>query len=268
MLQKHVAQNDHDQGQGNQTESKITPPTGTAVAIWSFLAISFLLWAFVPDYINSDSERVKLLVESVFSVALVIVVVSQTYINLRQARALDVQEGIFRQQTETMQKALRVETQPYLCIHSIELDHGTNSVYVEIENLGRLPADSIEIDIWWKFEVPPEVGDYKSTSFQESRKWGRKTELFRGNLRITSRFLLREWLSDVGMVILKSGSGLLTMEGLITYYDGFIPREPRRTHFAFEYRLTERRWYSRRIVSPEELDAESTNKQLPAQNPN
>lgn len=259
--------NNSDNNNRHEHRGEIPPiqrPTLAAICIWVFVFIAVLFWLFLRKQIPVQSEYIKTGIESMFSLALVIVVTVQTYINFRQAKALDIQEKIFRKQSEIMGHALRIQTQPYVCVHSITFDQTQYSIYLEVENLGTVPADSIQMDLWFKFEAPPDI----KLDHQEILKWGRKTELYRGNLRLSSRFRLDQWLNINQFTLITMGQALLTVEGLITFYDGFLPRAPRYTHFAFEYRMAAKRWFPRRILSPEELEAEKVKDQQAAQEPN
>jgi hypothetical protein len=263
MEQEHVGQSGSTDN-GNDTQSKRNKYNSIMISFWSFVLVAAGLVLIVPGYISDRSEAAKVVIESIFSLAIVIIVIGQTHINARQARALDVQEEIFHKQSEIMGHALRIQTQPYVCVHSITLDHSQYTIYIEVENLGTVPADSIQMDLWFKLERPPDL----NLAHQERLEWGRKTELYRGNLRLSSRFRLDTWLNTNQFTLITMGQALLTVEGLITFYDGFLPRDPRYTHVAFEYRLAQKRWFPRRIWSPEELEAEKAEDQLSAQNPN
>src|SRR4051812_25938042 len=91
MQQKQHADADGNNKQHEHQEDGIKPPSITAICIWAFVAFSFLIWPFLRDHIPDESEYVKVGVESMFSLALVILVAVQTALYLRQAKALDAQ---------------------------------------------------------------------------------------------------------------------------------------------------------------------------------
>jgi hypothetical protein len=200
-------------------------------------------------------------------VAQAIIYFSQRNLMARQWQAmLDALEQT-RQQTQIARVSLSISSQAYVCVHSIKLDLDKERIFIEVENLGRVPAHSIEVGVWLRLEIPPKL-KRKHAGFQNIYKWGRQTELFPGNLRIKVRIPLKLWLGGEDIALIKSGHGRLIAEGLITFYDGFLPREPKNTNFAYVYRLTEQEWFPQRILSPEELEEKKTKEKNTGQNPN
>lgn len=78
---------------GDEKQSQIT---GISIAIIVFLLGGFFLWLGIHSYIPDRTESNKLFVESMFSLALVIVVIIQAGIYFRQAKALDAQLELSR----------------------------------------------------------------------------------------------------------------------------------------------------------------------------
>lgn len=250
MQQQQNSQSNGDQdGDNQQLGDSVSPITRTAIAFWLFVFGAVALWVVIHDHVPDTTKSFEVFIASMFSLALVIVVIIQAGIYFRQAKALDAQQKI-------MSDSLRIGMQAYVCVHSIELDLVKDRIFVEIENLGKVPADSIEVSVWLKLELPPKLGR-KDAAYQNAYGWGRKTELYPGNLRITIRIPLNLWLGAEDVGLIKSGDGKLIAEGVITFYDRFLPREPKVTHFAFVYRLTEQKWFPQRILSPEELEKQN-----------
>jgi hypothetical protein len=150
--------------------------------------------------------------------------------------------------------SLRINAQAYVCVRDIQLDLVKDRIFIEVENLGRVPASSIEVEVWLEIRGLFELGIKSPAPFHNIYKYGEKTELFSGNLPINIRIPHDQWLKPDDIRHIKSGAGSLIAEGLITFYDGFLPREPKRTHFAFKYRLSDKKWFPQRIVSPGELE--------------
>ena len=94
---------------GNNEERKDAQPeikplwsvTGTSIAIWIFLIVLFFVWIFLPDYVPDRADRAQVFLESMFSLAIVIVVVVHAVMYYKQARAMDAQV----QQSERAVKA-------------------------------------------------------------------------------------------------------------------------------------------------------------------
>jgi len=218
-----------------------------------------------PYYIK-HSERIQIAINSLLLLVIfwqLIAVAIQAYIYQRQRKLMQRQWLAMRrsltqarEQTKIAGDTLRISTQAYVCVRDIKLDLVKDRIFIEVENLGRVPADSVEIHVWLRLEILPELG-LKNATHQEVFTFGRKTALFSGNLPINIRIPHAKWLSPDHVGYVKSGVALLIAEGLITFYDGFLPPEPKKTHFAFAYRLGDKKWLPQRILSPEELEAET-----------
>jgi hypothetical protein len=229
-------------------------------------------WAFIGLLLAAVAwpnlaERMKFFTSNLWILVTAFAVIAQVVIYRKQ---WSVMQNALRQtekQTTIAAIALEVGSQAYVCVHSIDLDLAKDRIYIEIENLGRVPADSVQVELWQKLEIPPKF-HRKDAAFQSLQGWGEKTGLFPGNLRISMRLPLDLWLGREDIALIKSGDAKLIVEGVITFYDGFLPRKPKDTHFAFEYRLTEKKWFPLRILSPEEEAELKAKKESEKRNPN
>lgn len=277
------------QRQNNQQLAHENPPRNWIMRNWKTVAsvsglsvaagtgVGLLSWA--SGAIDDIAVALNFFAQNTLSWLIFLAVIVQAVISSKQWRAMH--DGLDRTDTviekmqlqlDTMQDtleqtkrqadiagdALRISTQAYVCIRNIELDPTKDRIFIEVENLGRVPADNITIDVWLRMETPPEL-NLKTPTHQERFIFGEKTALFSGNLPINVRIDHEKWLNSVEVGHVKSGLGLLIAEGLITFYDGFLPREPKETHFAFAYRLGDKRWYPQRILSPHELKEHKAN---------
>jgi len=131
-------QNNRDGKQSNN--SPITPITGTLLSLTLYvLGVAILGW-LIHDYIPLG-ERGKLFTESVFSLAIVIVVIIQARIYFRQARALDAQ-------LEETRKATRYGQSAYITVKSIGLTKFNIGELIEAQvvfvNTGNTPAYQVD----------------------------------------------------------------------------------------------------------------------------
>lgn len=145
MQQHRGSDNDKDNGQRKESgldSGDIPPITGTAIAVWAFVIGGGFLWFFLHSYISETSEAIKLWVESIFSLALVIVVIIQALIYFRQAKALDKSLEIARESMVYAQRA-------YVSVTDVSLEGfpGGGVFHLKIENSGNTPAYDAEIFI-------------------------------------------------------------------------------------------------------------------------
>lgn len=114
--------------------------TGIAIAIWVFVLGFFLLRLYIYDHIPTDPERTKVLIESMFSLALGIVVAMQAAIYFRQAKALDAQLKLSNDTFKLLERpSLGVRG---ASIHTLQPGKRV-IVKVEYQNSGHLPARAV-----------------------------------------------------------------------------------------------------------------------------
>lgn len=239
---KNSDHNNHHEQQGNEIPP-IERPTVAAICVWVFVFFSVLFWAFLRQQIPVQSEYIKIGIESMFSLSLVIVVIIQTYINFRQAKALDIQEKIFREQTEAMTQGLVISNRASVGVHSIEWNKGSGFILVRVENIGLVPAERIDlmVEVLAAFNldrVQRDPGPDQVRGFLRFRLLDQdygSTKLFRGNLPITRAFKVGGNLRPEEIRLIEAGQGNLTVRGRVSYQDGF-PRQARQeTEFIFYY---------------------------------
>lgn len=88
MQQEQSSENgsNHEKREDPQAKVRLVwSTTGTAIAIWIFLIVLFFLWVFLPDYVPDRTDRAKVFLESMFSLAIVIVVVVHAVMYFKQA---------------------------------------------------------------------------------------------------------------------------------------------------------------------------------------
>jgi hypothetical protein len=128
---------------------------------------------FLPDM----KERMKFFTDAAFAWLVFVVVVVQSY--------------IYSKQTDIMGASMVVSSQAYVCIRDISLDLVEDRILIEVENLGRVPADSIDVGVWLRLEIPSKP-EQKNPTFQSRYYFGRNTELLSGNLPLNIRIVHSE----------------------------------------------------------------------------
>jgi hypothetical protein len=199
--------------------------------------LGVVVLATVARWLPDMKERMKFFTDTAFAWLVFVVVLVQSY--------------IYRSQTEIMGNTLLISSQSYVCIRDIQVEQVRDRIFIEVENLGRVPANNVTVSFWLRLELPATFAR-KNPSFQKVYQYGEKSELFSGNLPIRIQIPHTEWLDGTEIGFIKAEVGTLIAEGLITFYDGFQPGKPKYTHFAFDYDMGEKKWYPRRILSLEE----------------
>lgn len=131
--------------------------TGIAIAIWFFLGGFFLLRLYVYDHIPADPGRTTVLIESMFSLAIVIVIVVHAIMYYKQAQEANKQASASTQMIELI---VRNEC-AYIRVGDLKLPQPIRNNRLVIEgkfyNGGRTPAWNFQrqIQIAIGTPVPP-----------------------------------------------------------------------------------------------------------------
>ena len=164
-------QNSENTNNNNKRENQqanvrlIWSVSSTATAIHVFLLGVFLLSIFLPDYVPDRADRAKVFIESMFSLAIVVVVVVHAMMYFKQAKAMDAQV----QQSERAVKAAEnnVETVEKTAIYANRAyvvakirDVGNAKEFLgfrlRIENSGNTPANKVIVSYDFGLrETPP-----------------------------------------------------------------------------------------------------------------
>jgi hypothetical protein len=94
MQQEKRTENGNDDNHHEQQGNEIPPiqrPTVAAICIWFFVFFSVFFWLFLRKQIPVQSEYIKIAIESMFSLALVILVIVQTRIYFTQTKVMERQ---------------------------------------------------------------------------------------------------------------------------------------------------------------------------------
>lgn len=259
MQQEQSSENKADNNRNNQEPgTAITPFTGTAIAIWVFVIGGAILWLVIHDNVADAAKGFEVFIASIFSLALVIVVVIQAGIYFRQARALDAQ-------LEVSGDSLVISQQSYVGICSIA-DRTTpqgDIILIKLENIGHVPADEIAVNIHLngllldRAIIPPDVRTKFGHAANEH--FGR-TKLFPGKLKIEIVLPYDKYVSPSERMLIDAGRMAFYVWGKVVYQDGF--GKGKETEFSF-YHRRDGRWIVAAPWSPnviEMLEREQSHK--------
>jgi hypothetical protein len=232
MEQQQNPTNHQNNSEGKQNNnSPIAPITGTSLAIILFALGAAILGWLIHDYIPLG-ERGKLFTESVFSLAIAIVVIIQAGIYFRQAKALDAQMKIAGDSLIIGNRSLvsvsvdsdRIEFRP-ICVY--------------LENVGRVPAFEIDVAVEMIAFTDPKYGNYPDfraavcETIQES--YG-SLSLQPGNPWLFLSIDLRKHFSKNEITLMAQQSMPLGLRGYVTWQDDFKGQPRQRTNFSFDYK--------------------------------
>jgi hypothetical protein len=228
--------NDHNQGENKQPEVKpIWSTTNTAVAIQIFLLCLLFLWIFIPDYV-SPADSAKVFIESMFSLAIVDVVVVHAIMYFKQAKEAN-------NQVQISTTSLVVSNQAYVGIYSIadrQSEQG-DIILIKLENVGRTPADEIRVIghlnglLLDRREISADVRPEFGYDFNEH--FGR-TKLLPGKLKVEMVLPYEKYATDSERKLIQKGYLALYVWGKIIYRDGF--GDGKETEFSFFHSKTGR----------------------------
>jgi hypothetical protein len=138
MQQKQECDNAANNPERRNKSESVSPLTGTAIAILVFLGLSFAFRVYIDDHITDPAESTKVWIESLFSLALTIAVISQVAVYLRQAKALDAQIQATERNTIYGQRA-------YVYAKIGEVREDVFDIVLLVENSGNSPANDVKL---------------------------------------------------------------------------------------------------------------------------
>jgi hypothetical protein len=227
-MQQHQGSKDDEHDSQRKEEGfgseDIPPVTGIAIAVWIFLVGALVLRVFINAYISDNSESAKVWVESIFSLALVIVVVIQALIYSRQAKTLDAQEKIMSQNMMYSQRA-------YVAVPKGGAHTANKIVYfsLTVVNSGKTPANNVRIGYRVQFSKKEPTGKIEN----ESLEWTHIGVITPGGDFIQSAESARATLEE--SALLSADRLYSYCRGIIYYEDIF--RETQHTTFCFRRQL-------------------------------
>jgi len=193
-------------------------------------------------YFTITTERIKFWTESFLSAAVLAAIIVQAYVYFRQRDVMErqwqaMQDALAqaKEQTRIAGDSLVIGTRSYVGLHSIDLNKDSKTIFIKIENIGRVPSDSINVFVDMLTNMPKE----RVTENETVRPWCRVEhrsnfggmQLFPGTLQFIIPIRLRA-LSDEEIDLIVQGPGSLIIRGTIDYTDGFGPQQ---TRFFFWY---------------------------------
>ena len=240
MEQEQRSEDTADNNKRENQQPEITliwSVSSTATAIWLFLIGAFLLWIFLPDYIPDRAGRAKIFIESIFSLAIVVVIVVHAVMYYKQARTMHA--ALLQSE-----KALKITERAYVGVGSIVLT-ATHSrdiakrqmqdITLTIENIGRLPADEMRVRVIAIMLVPETIQAKYPNSLSRyyycDWSWDFKsTKLFRGNFNFEIPVPLADKIDPILWSQVSSGNARIIAQIRIDYKDGF---KSQRADYAF-----------------------------------
>jgi hypothetical protein len=198
-----------------------------------------------------------------------------------QEQAQFQQLDAIKAQAKTMDRSLVLGTRAYVGIQSVGLDVSNKRLFLHIENVGAVPAKDIMVVTEVRAEVPETKYESVCRHMDRARgyaDWGVKndnrwlqipylnrlgrTKLFPGNLRIPVmiRFDDSPYFSDEQFSLITGGYAKFSINGVITYSDGF--HSGKKTEFAFRYFSANTLWVPEIVdfhemqIDPEKPDSD------------
>src|SRR5260370_5940620 len=141
MKQEDNGKRDANNANRDKAENGVVRPvTGISFAIIVFLLFGGLIFLVVHDYIPDNAKKAEILLASMFSLAIVIVVIVQCGIYFKQAKTFDAQ-------LEETRKATRYGQSAYITVQTLTLTKFTVGEPMEIKlvlvNSGNTPAYNV-----------------------------------------------------------------------------------------------------------------------------
>ncbi|HVS80405.1 MAG TPA: hypothetical protein VHE60_01565 [Pyrinomonadaceae bacterium] len=224
MQQEQRGENETDNDRNDQERGAVSPFTGTAIAFWVFVILGAVLWVVIHDNIADLARSFEVFIASIFSLALVIVIVIQAAIYFRQAKALDAQLDIARRNLVYAHRA-------YVTVVDGNPFEGFERGFrLEIGNTGNSPAKNVSVKyLVQPGHLPPPVLIDAGNEPIGLLSTGESTYQVKAYPRDPIK------PEDEEKLLLKSESFRLWCIGTILYYDIFQTLEdiPHETKFCF-----------------------------------
>lgn len=150
MEQEQSRQNGENQGEREEAQPQVWSITGTALSIQIFVIALFLLGLGVYGYLP-PAERGKVFVDSMFNLAIVIVVIVHAVIYYKQTEAMNAQLAATK---ETLARE-RAQIDPRLRVSKVRMENfqvGLAPIFITtVANDGLIDATGVELHIGAKF---------------------------------------------------------------------------------------------------------------------
>ncbi len=214
-------------GNSDRDKREFSVASGVSSAIIVFLLFGSLIFLIAHDYIPDNAKRAEVLLASMFSLAIVIVVIIQAGIYSRQAKALDAQMKIAGDSLIVGNCALinvAVESNVILI----------RPICVYLENVGKVPAFEIDIavELLAYSDTATKCRAVVSESIENS--YG-PMHLQPGNPQIFLRLRAEEYFSKEEVKAIMRHDMSLGIRGYVSWRDGFEGQPRQKTNFSFDY---------------------------------
>jgi hypothetical protein len=253
----------HNSGNnGNEQETtSLKGLSGIGCAFWTFVFGVIGLWVVIHDNVPDSVKSFEVFIASVFSFAIVIVIIVHAVMYYRQAEAMTAahQQG---------ENALEISERAYVGVRGIDLiatqqhreiaKRQMQDIKLTIENTGRLPADKIHVEFVLIILVPASIQAKLPNSLMRYYfcDWWSKfesTKLFRGNIDFEIPIPVPDKLGPIEWSQVSQGKARCIAQIRIDYNDGF---RMQRADYAFRLGGKWIPWWAWTGDSPESRIAE------------
>lgn len=201
--------------------------TRISIAVWVFLIGFFLLRLYIYGHVPSDPERAKILIESIFSLAVGIVVAMQAAIYFRQAKALDAQLEETRKLIAQNERFSRINSRAYVFIETAGLEDAISSgkfplPKIRLKNSGKTPAYRYRTRVEQRFLANEALKRAQNGIMPPMRGLSKRGSGIIGAGQIASVHLEREtWSGPDEEKLAVTGEAIFYIWGRIAYFDIF-----------------------------------------------
>jgi hypothetical protein len=181
---------------------------------------------------------------------------------------MEAQSEILRKQAKSMDESVVFGLRAYVGVHSIEMDLAAKRIFIQIENIGKVPASEIKVDVEMDIRIALACTPVGYTASPWSKPdainllsiplrydYGH-AKLFPGNLKIKLIVPLDRWLTDEELFLIQQGHARFIVRGNINFCDGF--NMDKNTAFALRYSHRVDCWLPHPVLSPEEEEKADT----------
>jgi hypothetical protein len=203
----------------------------TAIAVWCFFLGTGLIWFWVRDYVPLATQA-QVFIESIFSLAIVIVIVVHAMMYYKQAKEAN-------RQVEISGDSLIIGSRSYVGVHSIESQLKANrAISIRVENVGTVPAFNIEVRVELASLIAQHVVQKTpnvrpSIYLQHKDVYGR-TQLLAGNFKPRIAIAPEKCFRKEEIDLFTQNIGVLGIRVHVKWQDGF-EQGMQIADFAFVY---------------------------------
>lgn len=203
-------------------------------------------------YVSGDTDPIQFVTGNLLNVLIFCAIVAQVLIYRKQRdimrhqwrsmqsqlSSMDRQERAMRDQVKVMSDALVIGHAAYVSIHSVESEMKTGApIAIRIENVGKVPAEEIEIHIDLVCAIKPSTMNTPNKAhpiwYTRTQHFGRM-KLFCGDFKIPILMSANTMFFSEELDLIVKNHIAVVMRGRIGWQDGF-QQGRQEVEFAFFY---------------------------------